>query len=294
MPETHAGAAAHAAPRRRVLDEHMFQLNHPGSKRRATFRLQLFEADGHRPVAIATQQMGEGASLTNAAEGCVTAVWETYYPNDPQPPIWIQRLLTNDGDDFFCLVAFALDKEHLQVQRWHPLDDADVDSLVGQQVDRDRGAGFEPWPEEPPDHCRYVAAWVALFPRPRPFREPCMATGTPWWLRIARQFAPRRSSKDCCWYHGGDWHRVSALAIRLARGARTAGVEHDDIPSYALRRGAVLELSEWEREALHSLFEDTVRPYGHLRDRRLRYNNGQHRAQAMIDAGVRRTLVERC
>jgi hypothetical protein len=50
-------------------------------------------------------------------------------------------------------------------------------------------------------------------------------------------------------------------------------------------------LGSWIRQALSSLLEDTIRPYAPwpLRNG----YNGQHRAQALIDAGVRRTLVER-
>ena len=45
-----------------------------------TFRLQLFTANGHRPVALATQTADEGTSLTNAAERCAARVWELHTP----------------------------------------------------------------------------------------------------------------------------------------------------------------------------------------------------------------------
>ena len=114
-----------------------------------------------------------------------------------------------------------------------------------------------------------------------------------WWRRLARQMAPRRGARDYCWYHSGDWHRVSALAIQLAREAQRAGTAFEDVPGYAREHADRLDLIQWERESLDSLLYDTVRPYRPLRDRTLGYNNGQHRAQAMLDAGVRRTLVER-
>jgi hypothetical protein len=295
LPQTPAPILEHAAARERVVDEHMFSLDHPDGRRRATFRLQLFQAAGHQPVAVATQQVGEGSSLVNAAEACVTAIWRTFLADEPKPPIWIQRLLSGDDMDHFSLVTFDLDDtQRLSSPQWRALRDADVDLLVGQRVDRDRGAGFEPWPEERlPAQDRFAPAWVALFPNPRPFREPCMATIMPWWRRLVRQIAPRRGGRDCCWYHGGDWHRVSAVAVRLVRDAQAADVDHDDIPSHVSQLATGLPLSHWEREALYTLLCDTVRPYGPLRYRSLGYNNGQHRAQAMIDAGVRRTLVER-
>ena len=54
-----------------------------------------------------------------------------------------------------------------------------------------------------------------------------------WWRRLARQMAPGRGARDYCWYHGGDWHRVSALAIQLAREAQRAGTAFEDVPGYA-------------------------------------------------------------
>ncbi|MEU4814898.1 hypothetical protein AB0G03_04520 [Micromonospora aurantiaca] len=295
MAETLAFITEHAAPRRRLVDEHMACLRHPSGHRRATFRLQLFAADGQRPVAVVTQRLGEGASVINAAESCAAMVWRTYLPDEPEPPIWIQRFLADDDPDRFDLVTFTVTEDgQLRAPRWRPLSDAEVDQLVGQAVDRDRGSGFTPWPEEQvEDRRRYAAAWVALFPRPEPFRESCMAAGLPWWRRLARQVAPRRDGRDCCWYHGVDWHRVCALAVRLASEAQRGGTAFEDIPGYVRGRAAGLDLSRWEREALDSLLFDTVRPYRPLRDRTLGYNNGQHRAQAMLDAGVRRTLVER-
>ncbi|MBM0256614.1 hypothetical protein [Micromonospora sp. 4G55] len=80
------------------------------------------------------------------------------------------------------------------------------------------------------------------------------------------------------------------MAIRLVRQAQVAGVPHEDIPHYVDHQAATMALSGWEREALLSLLIDTIRPYRPFQGG---YNNGQHRAQAMLDAGVRRTLVER-
>jgi hypothetical protein len=283
-----------AGRRERVVDDHMYQLP-PGARYRATFRLQLFTAPQQRPVAVATQLMGEGASLINAAESCASSVWQQYLPDEAEPPIWIQRFLPGSGSPRIAAVFFTVDAETRGLSRpvWRPVRDEDVDALVGQRVDRDRGTGFkpaEPEPEERPE--RYAPAWVALFPKPAPFRQAaCMSAGTPLWRRLARQFVPHRGDRGCCWYHGGDWHTVSSLAIRLVREAQAAGVPHEDIPQHVDQQAATISLTGWEREALLSLLIDTIRPYRPLRGG---YNNGQHRAQAMLDAGVRRTLVERC
>jgi hypothetical protein len=45
----------------------------------------------------------------------------------------------------------------------------------------------------------------------------------------------------------------------------------------------------WELEALDSLVDPTVGIFVERDGARLVYVNGQHRAQAMLDAGVRRT-----
>ena len=62
-----------AAPRERVIDDHMFTVgrNHQPA---AAFRLQLFTAPGTRPVAVVIQRHGEGASMFNAAERYAEAV----------------------------------------------------------------------------------------------------------------------------------------------------------------------------------------------------------------------------
>jgi hypothetical protein len=43
-----------AAPRERVIDDHMFTVDRAG-RTRATFRLQLFTAPGTRPVAVSSK-----------------------------------------------------------------------------------------------------------------------------------------------------------------------------------------------------------------------------------------------
>ncbi len=64
----------HAGPRTRSVDEHMFRVD------RSSFRLQLFTAPGLRPVAVATQTVGEGASLMNRAERFAEAIWQRHCP----------------------------------------------------------------------------------------------------------------------------------------------------------------------------------------------------------------------
>lgn len=58
--------AEQSGPRECVLDEHMYEVKDRLS--RGTFRIQLFTADGLRPVAVATQDETEGWSLVNGCE----------------------------------------------------------------------------------------------------------------------------------------------------------------------------------------------------------------------------------
>lgn len=79
---------AEAAPRERAIDDHMFAVDrrrrHP-----ATFRLQLFTTPHARPVAVVTQQAGEGAGLINEGERYAEAVWQRHCPAEPGPPVWL-------------------------------------------------------------------------------------------------------------------------------------------------------------------------------------------------------------
>ncbi len=62
-------------------------------------------------------------------------------------------------------------------------------------------------------------------------------------------------------YHGGDWHIVTRLAIRLTEQARSERTPFDDTASYVLKHPDAQHLSGWEKEALYSLLIDTIRPY---------------------------------
>ena len=110
--------------RARVLDEHNFRIDLDGYEP-GTLRLQLFTAPGLRLVAVATQGMhGEsGQSLTNGAERYATAVWETFFAEHEQPPIWIERTLL-DGvfADEFALVTFdVVDERALGRSDWETI-----------------------------------------------------------------------------------------------------------------------------------------------------------------------------
>ncbi|MGP3920550.1 hypothetical protein [Nonomuraea sp. 10N515B] len=285
----------HADARTRTVDDHMFTVERPGYSP-ATFRLQLFTAPGVHPVAVATQTDQEGTSLVNAAETYAAEVWRRHCPDESEPPIWIERQLLGDSTfNRFALVTFTLTGPfELCCPEWGRITEAELTRLVGGAVDPDRGDGYVPRPPEPEDEPRFRTIWTMRLPRPHPFRaKTCMPTGISWARRIARQLAPRHQARPCCWYHGGDWHRVSATAIRLVRQAQHAGVAAHDIHDFVRDAAQAEGLSGWELDALHTLvcpgdgIQLTV-PAGH---RRTFYINGQHKSQALLDAGVRRTIV---
>ncbi|MGW0836561.1 hypothetical protein [Streptomyces prunicolor] len=121
-----------------------------------------------------------------------------------------------------------------------------------------------------------------------------MSSGRPWRLRWVRLALPRHDARTCCWYHSGDWHRVNRLALEALSRAQREGVKAKDMARYADKYAAAAGASEWERDALFSMYRssDAVQPSG-SRYLSRSYINGQHRVQAMLDAGVRRTVVLR-
>jgi hypothetical protein len=168
----------------------MFRLP-PEARWSTTFRLQLFTAAGLRPVAIATQMpsAGEGRSLANAAEECAAVVWRQYCPAEPEPPVWMEVMVTDDESSLPSrgpqLVTFTADRAErtLHGPEWLSVSPADIDALVGRPVDLTRGSGFIAPEIEPDPESTYAARLVAWLPRPTPFREDgCMAAGVPWFV----------------------------------------------------------------------------------------------------------------
>ncbi|MER6563185.1 hypothetical protein ABT300_36735 [Streptomyces sp. NPDC001027] len=279
-----------AAPRRLSVDDHMFSA--PALS--GTFRLQLFTAPGTRPVAVATQIAGEeGMSLMNGVETFTGAVWEKHCPDQDLPPVWVERQLELQGaleETRFRRVVFdGADRYRPHGPRWSVITHEELQDTVGATVATDRGAGYVPRPTEPEPQLVFAECAVARLARPEPFREPaCMPAGVPWWRRWTRQVLPRRGARTCCWYHGGDWHAVNAMALEVLEQARVQSVEPGDMTELAVAHAASAGATRWQTEALASLFSvsDAIQPASEAG-----YVNGQHRAQAMLEAGVRRTVV---
>ncbi|MEU1647250.1 hypothetical protein [Micromonospora zamorensis] len=180
--------------------------------------------------------------------------------------------------------------------RWGPaLSPTELEQLVGGPVDPSRGKYTPPAPAVE-GRQRFAVARVITLPRPDLHGEPpCMPAGTSWGQRLARQVAPRRQGRTCCWYHRGDWSAASAIAIQaIARTAATplrqGYLEADEhLPAVSTFIGQAAP-DPWTRDAAGSLVLDPIQPSRDDHGRRF-YVNGRHRSQAMLDAGVRRTLV---
>ncbi|OZV71802.1 hypothetical protein CA850_32875 [Micromonospora echinospora] len=290
----------HAGARARIVDEHMFIVE------RSSFRLQLFTGIGLRPVAVATQTDREGASLSNRAERFVEAVWQRLCPSEAQPPIFIAHQLLGSEDLGFSHYGFTVTGPHAVASppRWGPyLRPAELAVLVGGPVDAARGNGHvEPVPPDEP-WMRYAVAALIWLPSPDLEGEPaCMPVGTPWWRRLFRQVVPRRTGPSCCSYHRVDWAEASVAAITALARADAGELdqdpdqEHDDhqhkrmFAALEVLRGAGLHEATL-KAAESSLFLDPIQP--ETSDGVVPYINGRHRVQAMLDAGVRRTIIGR-
>lgn len=289
-----AGAefAEHAGRRVRVLDRHMYRIQS------STMRLQLFTAPGLRPVAVVAQTIGEGCSLVNGADSFASHVWHSHVPDEALPPLWVQRLmLSPDVGEALELVRFDVEPGRtLSSPRWLPITPAQLDRLVGAAVDLTRGRGFVPPPPEPQYRARWVLMSLSAMPGTTPFRASCMTGAAPQarapWRRLipARLAAPAVSRLACCWYHGGDWQRVHDIVARLLPTAEAEAP--DDIAGHVIAAARAEHLTQWTRQALHSLFAFPISVEPSDGSEPAVFVNGQHRVQAMRDAGLTHTFVE--
>lgn len=288
--------AVAAAPRERVLDEHMYTVDRGQHRKPATFRLQLFTAPGARPVAIVIQHLREDGALINERERYAEAVWRQHCPDEAEPPIWVDRLLFPwREDEWFTVVSFPvtgpyqLDEPGGRTRITVP----EIARLLGIPPDISRGTGFHPRPSTPEPLPTYSAEWVLRIPRPAPFRNRrCMPPRRPWWRDALRQLAPRNTGRDCCWMHKGNWHQVSKTAITLVRRAQRDGIVGEDICGHVLAQARADGVSGWQLDALECL----VNCYDGIQldtgdDGRRFFINGQHKTRAMLDQGVRRTII---
>ncbi|HEX3958588.1 MAG TPA: hypothetical protein VHZ03_18490 [Trebonia sp.] len=137
-------------------------------------------------------------------------------------------------------------------------------------------------------------AWTILLPRPEGEDRGCITAAPPWWQCLVRQAIPRRTTRDCYYYHWVNWRQVSAAAIRVTRQARREGLVGEAFGDRVAVLAAIQGLSAREGEALADLLTDhsAIQPGPRSRFR-AGYTNGRHRTTAMLDAGVCRTVIVR-
>ena len=105
---------------------------------------------------------------------------------------------------------------------------------------------------------------------------------------------PRRTVRDCCYCHSINWRQVSAAAIRITRQARRESLAGEAFGDRVAVLAEAQGLPAEEEEALADLLADhsAIQPGRRFRLRG-GYTNGRHRTTAMLDSGVRRTVVIR-
>jgi hypothetical protein len=78
------------------------------------------------------------------------------------------------------------------------------------------------------------------------------------------------------------------MALRIFTGVQRHEPVAGEAQTDVVQRASIAGTTGWIEKALQSLLMDPIQP-----DRELGYINGRHRAKAMLDAGVHRTLVAR-
>jgi len=142
--------------------------------------------------------------------------------------------------------------------------------------------------------------WVMRLPQIDPpfsedqrWRDGCMMPDLSWRQRVLRQISPRRDIRGCCYYHGQDFRAIAAVVNAVHRQCRRRRLDGEEAAGLASRLLDQARLGAEERgTAVLLLAEDCGiciwRPLG---QRRWTYQDGRHRARALMDAGVRRVLV---
>jgi hypothetical protein len=133
---------------------------------------------------------------------------------------------------------------------------------------------------------------VSRLPAPEEIEHPVCMTGRllPGVRRRVRQLAPRPALRDCCDFHGQDWARASETAIRLLEQAKAEGVTGEAAGEWVQELAKAEGISQTDADAVGCLV-DTCDPL--MLDDEGGIYGGRHRIQAMIDQGVRRTVLLR-
>jgi hypothetical protein len=114
-----------------------------------------------------------------------------------------------------------------------------------------------------------------------------------WHQRLVRQIFPRRNARDCCLYHRQNLHLVAAAVNTAYQQMNRLGLEGDDADDFIYQFLDNAGLTKAERMTAILLLDERCgiwvsRLPG---ERRWTYQDGRHRARALMDAGVRRILI---
>ena len=136
----------------------------------------------------------------------------------------------------------------------------------------------------------YFEVWaVADLPPTKPFRVTCM--GADYRPRLTLTGRQR-----CCWYHARNWAAINKRAVRLVEEAHRLGASNAEqvrkfVDAQVGQPGGLFGGRAEDHDALLTLFNAhralLIGPSNNG------FTNGQHRAQAMTDQRVKRTVVLR-
>jgi hypothetical protein len=142
--------------------------------------------------------------------------------------------------------------------------------------------------------------WVMRLPQIYPpfaenqrWRDGCMMPPITRRQRLIRQIFPRRNIQDCCHYHRQNFHAIAAAAITAYQQISRRSLEDeeaDELRSQLLRNSGLTKAEQMTATLLLSEGCD-IRIYRPRGTRRWTYQDGRHRARALMDAGVRRMIV---
>ncbi|KPC75345.1 hypothetical protein ADL26_07935 [Thermoactinomyces vulgaris] len=151
--------------------------------------------------------------------------------------------------------------------------------------------------EELVEQWSYDVVDVWRLPYPSGLEAPeCMLRGIGPTERLVRRLFPPTGPAFCCWFHDGSWSKASEAAIEIVEAETTKGLAGEELVDAVTARAERIE-SKWLREAVSGLVDGGEPLHfegdsGWLRDDRF-WIGGRHRAKAMIQQNVRRTVVMR-
>jgi hypothetical protein len=138
--------------------------------------------------------------------------------------------------------------------------------------------------------------WRLPYPDELPEEPWCIARGVGPFARLAKRMLPPSGPRFCCWFHGGSWSEASETAISIVEAESAKGIEGEELVDAVTERADRIE-SRWLRQAVSSLVDggEPLHFEGDsdwVRDGRF-WVGGRHRAMAMIQQNVRRTVTMR-